>query len=197
MGLNNCTLCQLSETRKKVVRGYGGHSPLILFIGEAPGKDEENYAGEDGYGKPFVGRAGKIFDQIVRALGLSSKEYYVTNVIKCRPTEGNKNRQPTEEEISACSLWLEEEMKLLKPKLVILLGATALKSRLGLGKVSEKRGVFYPAPRESDDTMYFVMFHPAAAIYDQEGTVVEKIKEDILRLKPYLRRLRETCQDIL
>jgi DNA polymerase len=152
-----------------------------MFLGECPGRDE------DISGEPFVGAAGQLLTRIIRAIGLSREEVYLANVIKCRPFIGSRNRTPTDSEIAACKIWLTAEIEALKPKLIVLLGATAMKSQLGMTRVSNKRGVFYSSPDEK--RIYFVMYHPAAAMYDKDKQ--EAIKEDVLRLRAYLRRLRE------
>ena len=113
--IRNCKKCSLCENRKNVVIGRGSQTPEILFLGEAPGEQE------DIEGKPFVGRSGMLLDRAISETGI--KNFAVINVVKCRPPE---NRKPTKEEIEACSPWLEQQLNLLNPKIVVLLGNTSL-----------------------------------------------------------------------
>jgi uracil-DNA glycosylase len=178
--LENCTFCNLSTTRTQVVKGRGSHHPLIMFLGECPGKEE------DLSGKPFVGKAGQLLSRIIKVLGLTEDEVYISNCVKCRAFEGNRNCKPTESEMASCRVWLEAEISMLKPKLIVLLGATALESQLGMKGITTKRGVFYTSP---DNTKtYFVMYHPAACMYDEDKQ--EDMKSDVLRLSAYIKRLK-------
>ncbi len=120
----HCILCNLSVTRKNAVPGSGSLSKKLILIGEAPGKNE------DETGIPFVGGAGKILDQALVNAGIARKDTYITNVVKCRPPN---NRIPNEEEIRICTdHYLKKEIRIISPKVICILGATALKSLLGL-----------------------------------------------------------------
>ena len=125
-----CTRCQLCESRNKVVFGVGSAAVSLVFVGEAPGADE------DRLGYPFVGRAGQLLDKIIRAIGLERDEVYICNVLKCRPP-GNRN--PAPEEIAKCTPFLEEQLAILKPKIICTLGLFAsqylLQSQLPIGKL--------------------------------------------------------------
>ncbi|RME84395.1 MAG: uracil-DNA glycosylase [Zetaproteobacteria bacterium] len=144
-----CRRCALAETRTQVVFGVGDPRAKLVIIGEAPGRDE------DLQGEPFVGRAGKLLDKILAAVGLSRAQVYIMNILKCRPPN---NRDPRPEEIEACAHWRERQLEILRPKVIMLLGRVAAQTMLGTkaptgslrGRVHEVRGV--PA---------IVSWHPA------------------------------------
>jgi len=130
-----CEKCQLCETRTKVVFGSGSENAQLVFVGEAPGADE------DKQGKPFVGRAGQKLTQIIEAMGLSRDEVYITNVLKCRPP---KNRNPKPEEIKACEPYLIGQLRLMKPKVICALGTFAAQTLLRTDqRISNLRGKFH------------------------------------------------------
>ncbi len=117
--VKNCHLCQLSKTRKNVVFGEGNHNATLLFIGEGPG------ANEDSTGRPFVGRAGELLTKIIEnVLELKREDVYIANIVKCRPPG---NRVPTDEEAKECSPFLHKQIELIKPSIIVTLGATAYK----------------------------------------------------------------------
>jgi len=155
-GVIRCVLCGLSITRKNAVPGSGNISRKIILIGEAPGKNE------DETGSPFVGSAGKILDQALIAARLERNDIYITNVVKCRPPN---NRVPTDEEIRICtSEYLKKEIDIISPKIICILGATALKSLLGLKYMTPYRGRIVNRP----PLRYFITYHPAATIYNNK-----------------------------
>ena len=118
-----CTRCALSDTRTQVVFGVGDSSADLLFVGEAPGRDE------DLQGEPFVGRSGKLLDRLVaEEMGIDRSQFYIANVVKCRPPD---NRDPKPDEIAACRPWLEAELAVLRPAAVVALGATAAQTLMG------------------------------------------------------------------
>lgn len=164
----NCVLCDLSQTRKNAVPGNGGLSKKIVLVGEAPGKNE------DDKGIPFVGGAGKILDKALSEAGFNRNDVYITNVVKCRPPN---NRVPTEFEIETCTTaYLKKELKIISPKVVCILGATALKSLLNLDHMASYRGKLIDRP----PFKYFVTYHPAATIYNIK--LKEVFFSDIKRL---------------
>ena len=118
----NCTKCKLCQGRKNVVIGDGPKDAKIMFIGEGPGADE------DLEGIPFVGKAGKLMDKALLGIGLKRNNIYIANVVKCRPPQ---NRNPESDEITACKEYLESQIKLINPKIIVLLGSVALKGVLG------------------------------------------------------------------
>lgn len=116
-----CRLCELADTRTEVVFGAGNPNADVLFIGEAPGRDE------DLKGEPFVGRAGQLLDRMLSAIDMSRENVYIMNTIKCRPPN---NRDPRVDEVQACSLWFEQQIELLQPKVICLLGRVAAQTVL-------------------------------------------------------------------
>ncbi|WP_458721143.1 uracil-DNA glycosylase [Candidatus Nitrosocosmicus sp. R] len=163
-----CVLCGLSITRKNAVPGSGGINRKIILIGEAPGKNE------DETGSPFVGSAGKILDQALIDARIERKEIYITNVVKCRPPD---NRVPTDEEIRICtSEYLKKEIDIISPKIICILGATALKSLVGLKYMTPYRGQIVNRP----PLKYFITYHPAATIYNNK--LKQIFFEDIQKL---------------
>jgi DNA polymerase len=152
----HCILCDLSVTRKNAVPGSGSLSKKLILIGEAPGKNE------DETGIPFVGGAGKILDQALVNAGIARKDTYITNVVKCRPPN---NRIPNEEEIRICTdHYLKKEIRIISPKVICILGATALKSLLGLEYMTHHRGKII----NRQPLKYFITYHPAATIYNNK-----------------------------
>ena len=145
-----CTSCNLSETRKNVVVGKGNESAHVVIIGEGPGEQE------DITGLPFVGRAGKMLDTALSSVDIDPLEdCYITNIVKCRPPN---NRKPSAVESEACMPWLNEQINLLKPKIIILAGSTAVQSFLGINEpISKIRGQWI----EKDNIKYMPIFHPS------------------------------------
>ena len=145
-----CTSCNLSETRKNVVVGKGNESAQVVIIGEGPGEQE------DITGLPFVGRAGKMLDTALSSVDIDPLEdCYITNIVKCRPPN---NRKPSAVESEACMPWLNEQINLLKPKIIILAGSTAVHSFLGINEpISKIRGQWI----EKDNIKYMPIFHPS------------------------------------
>ncbi|MEO9309125.1 MAG: uracil-DNA glycosylase [Nitrososphaera sp.] len=163
-----CTDCQLCKTRTNAVPGVGNPTAQIMFIGEAPGRTE------DLRGEPFVGSAGKKLDAILEKNGILRESVYITNVVKCRPPD---NRVPTQEEIYACSKYLEAEINAIKPKIICILGNTASNSILGQGDITKNHGKIV----KKNDRVYFLTFHPAAIIYNQD--LYSLMEQDIQTLK--------------
>jgi uracil-DNA glycosylase family 4 len=145
-----CTSCNLSKTRKNVVVGKGNESAQVVIIGEGPGEQE------DITGLPFVGRAGKMLDTALSSVDIDPLEdCYITNIVKCRPPN---NRKPSAVESEACMPWLNEQINLLKPKIIILAGSTAVQSFLGIDEpISKIRGQWI----EKDNIKYMPIFHPS------------------------------------
>ena len=170
-----CQKCDLCITRKNAVPGKGNQNADIVFIGEAPGKSE------DLCGEPFIGTAGKRLNDALENVGLTRNGVYITNIVKCRPP---KNRIPNDVEKMMCSDYLENELAIIKPKIICLLGNTSYHSILGGKEISKNHGKFV----FKDDYLYFISFHPAAIIYNQK---LEKIfKNDIKKLVEELRKLK-------
>lgn len=149
--IRHCTLCPLYETRTNAVPGEGPHDATVMLVGEAPG------AREDETGRPFVGRSGELLESLLAEIGLARDDVFITSILKSRPP---KNRTPTQFEIRACRPYLERQIELINPRVVVLLGGVAISSLIGPWKVSESHGRFY----ESGSQTYFITYHPAAAL---------------------------------
>jgi uracil-DNA glycosylase len=149
--VRGCGACNLHKTRKQTVFGVGHHKVDWLIIGEAPGADE------DREGEPFVGRAGQLLTQMLRAIGLTREEVFIANILKCRPPN---NRDPKPEEVNTCSVYLNKQIELLEPKIVLALGRIAaqslLQSDVPIGKM---RGKLYHLEKNHIPTV--VTYHPA------------------------------------
>ncbi|MBD3405839.1 MAG: uracil-DNA glycosylase [Candidatus Lokiarchaeota archaeon] len=149
--IQKCTKCPLHKTRKNAVPGEGPDNARLMFVGEAPG------ATEDRTGLPFVGRSGKLLVSLLENIGLSREDVYITSILKSRPP---KNRSPKKSEIEACFPFLERQINLIKPEIIVLLGGVAISSIIGPWKLSEAHGKFY----EGKGQKYFMTYHPAAAL---------------------------------
>ena len=144
-----CTGCPLHSTRTNTVPGEGSLSPEVMFIGEGPGADE------DAQGRPFVGRAGKLLTKMIEAMGFEREDVYIANIVKCRPPE---NRVPTPEEMTACMPYLKEQIAIVQPRVIVALGATAVKGLLDTKTgITKLRGNWHRF--EGFDLM--PTFHPA------------------------------------
>ena len=164
-----CKSCDLCKNRTNAVPGDGDSKASIMFIGEAPGRNE------DEKGKPFVGMAGKILDETLVKVGLVRSKVYITNVVKCRPPE---NRVPTEDERRICNDYLEREISIVSPKIICILGRTAYQSLLGGNSILGNRGKFI----QKDNRIYFLTVHPAAIIYNNKlRKVLEVDLETLVR----------------
>ena len=148
-----CRNCELCETRHNVVFGVGKTDAKVMFIGEGPGENE------DLQGEPFVGRGGQLLDKYLAHIDLSRDEnIYIANIVKCRPP---KNRDPREEEQAACTPWLREQVKLLRPKIIVCLGRIAAQYIIRPDfRVTKEHGVFY----ERNGTLLMGTYHPAALL---------------------------------
>ena len=178
--LNNkilrCEKCALSKTRINVVPGGGSDSANIMFIGEGPGKNE------DEQGVPFVGAAGKMLDKLIESIGLTRKDIYIANVVKCRPPG---NRDPLPEEVDACRDWLDQQVEIIKPKLIILLGRHSMDRFLPNQKISLDHG----KPKRRNGQVYFPIYHPAAALY--RNSLLEDLKKDFQKIPKVLEIIKE------
>jgi DNA polymerase len=144
-----CEKCRLAKTRTQVVYGVGNPKADLMFIGEAPGRDE------DLQGKPFVGRAGQLLTDIIKAMKLTRDDVYIANVIKCRPPE---NRNPEPDELEACRPWIKRQIEIIQPKVIVTLGRFALQSLTEKGYgISSVRGQWL----EHDGIRIMPTYHPA------------------------------------
>lgn len=150
-----CKKCKLCQTRNNVVFGTGNRQANIMFIGEGPGADE------DIQGEPFVGKAGKLMNMAFDTIGLKREEVYIANIVKCRPPS---NRNPEDNEVMACLNYLRNQVILVKPKVIVLLGSVALKNILGKEYgITESRGKWI----EKKGILYLPTWHPAALLRDE------------------------------
>ena len=152
--IGDCTRCGLSRGRKNIVFGVGNPKADIMFIGEGPGADE------DEQGEPFVGRAGQLLNNMIAAMGLHREDVYIANVVKCRPPQ---NRAPERDEIETCSPFLMRQVDVIRPKIIVALGATAAKTLLGISdSMASLRGRLY----DFRGTKLAVTYHPAFLLRD-------------------------------
>lgn len=174
----NCKRCGLAENRTNVVIGRGSHiNARIMFVGEGPGEQE------DLSGQAFVGRAGKLLDNLLNALMFETEDYYICNVVKCRPPG---NREPFKEEVNACMPWLRYQVKYVKPDIVVCLGAIALKYLVGEDvRITKVRGNWIERPG-----FFKIMptYHPAAVLRDPNKKEelfldMKKVKESLNIIK--------------
>jgi DNA polymerase len=170
-----CTKCDLCKTRTHSVPGKGNFNSDVIFVGEAPGKNE------DLKGEPFVGVAGKKLSLALENIGVTRDEVYITNTVKCRPP---KNRVPSVLEREACQEYIQKEIEIIKPKIICVLGNTAFGSILGGNEITKFRGKI----GRKDGQLYFITIHPAATIYNQG--LIEVLKEDIKKLFEIIRELK-------
>jgi uracil-DNA glycosylase family 4 len=172
-----CVKCpHLAASRKNVVFGIGNIDARLMFVGEAPGADE------DELGEPFVGRAGELLTKIIQATGLSRREVYIANILKCRPdTPGQNfgNRKPTPEEMATCIPYLHEQIDLIRPKVLVALGGVAIEALLGKGLgITKLRGQW----QNYRGTPLMPTYHPAYLLRNQSLSEKRKVWEDFLQV---------------
>jgi len=170
-----CKRCELHARRTQAVFGMGNPFSELMLIGEGPGEEE------DRQGLPFVGKSGQLLDKILAAAGFSREEnVYIANIVKCRPPE---NREPSPDERAACLPWLEEQIRLIRPSIIILLGSTALKGLLDPeGKITRVRGKW----QNWNDIWIMPTYHPSALLRNPE------LKKDVWEdIKEVVRKYRE------
>ena len=177
--VRECQKCELCETRIKAVPGKGNFDADVIFVGEAPGRNE------DIHGEPFVGAAGKRLDMILEDTGIDRKDVYITNIVKCRPP---KNRVPSKKEEESCNDFIKQEIEIINPKIICVMGNTAYGTLLDGKEITKNHGKIV----EKDGRKFFVTFHPAATIYNQK--LVEELKEDFRKLAKFLETKDEPKQ---
>ncbi|MDY6835676.1 MAG: uracil-DNA glycosylase [Chloroflexota bacterium] len=175
--VRNCQLCQLAQTRTNVVPGEGPDKAEIVFIGEAPGYHE------DQQGRPFVGPAGQFLEELITSIGKKRNEVYICNVIKCRPPE---NRDPLPVEIETCRPWLDKQLELLSPKMIVTLGRYSMARYFEGQSISKIHG----KGCKKGNVTYFPMYHPAAALHQQK--LRQTILEDMLKIPALLADIEPT-----
>lgn len=162
------------------VFGDGNPKSKIVFIGEAPGKDE------DLGGKPFVGRSGKFLSEMLETIKMKREDIYITNVVKYRPPD---NRDPLPDEIDACLPWLMEELNFIKPKIIVFLGRHAMQIFFPKEKISVAHGKLLQKKIDGFGTEYFFpLYHPAAALYN--GSMRETLMEDFKMIPLILKKIK-------
>ncbi|HDP70079.1 MAG TPA: uracil-DNA glycosylase [Actinobacteria bacterium] len=170
--LKDCKKCSLGKTRTNLVFGFGDENADLMFVGEAPGRNE------DIQGKPFVGAAGQLLDKLLNSIGLERSQAYIANVLKCRPPQ---NRDPLPHEIEVCKPFLLEQIEIIKPKVVCTLGRFATQVILDKNvTISKVRGKCF----DGNGHYIFPIYHPAAALYQRTNLV--DLKADFLKLKEIL-----------
>jgi DNA polymerase len=171
--IKTCALCRLHRSRKNAVPGEGPLNAKILFCGEAPGYNESLQ------GKPFVGRAGKFLTELLQIAGLRREEVYVGNIVKCRPPE---NRAPLDDEIEICTTnYLQKQVAMIKPKLVVALGRTATCALLGREvTMGREHGTLLDCTYVNVRFKLFLTYHPAAALYGAEAK--QRLQADFKKL---------------
>lgn len=174
--IKDCSKCKLCNNRTNIVFGTGNREARLMFIGEGPGADE------DAQGIPFVGKAGKLMNEAFRGLEIDRDDVYIANVVKCRPP---MNRNPEQDEVDSCLNYLRNQVMLVKPEVIVLLGSVALKAILGnefsitasRGKWVERKGI-----------KYMPTFHPAALLRDETKKI--DFWKDLKAVKVELRNLK-------
>ena len=171
-----CTDCALHRGRRNAVPGEGDPKAELMFIGEGPG------AQEDAQGRPFVGAAGGFLEELLRSIGLTRRQVYIANMVKCRPPQ---NRDPLPEEMGACSNYLNRQIELIDPLLIVTLGRFSLARFFPGEGITRARGRL----REKDGRRIYPIMHPAAALYRQEMRGL--IMEDFQRIPDILEQARQ------
>ena len=176
-----CQKCPLYRTRTLPVVGQGSHQAAVVFVGEAPGQNE------DKTGRPFCGQAGKVLDELLSSVGWPRENVYICNILKCRPPQ---NRNPLENEITACTSYLEKQLEAIQPKIIATMGnyATAfILKKYGLadkiGGISKIRGQVFEAKTLFGQVKIIPLYHPAVAVYN--ANMKETLKNDFKVLKKY------------
>jgi len=176
-----CRDCELARQRTRVVPGEGSEDAELLFIGEAPGWNE------DQQGRPFVGAAGGFLDQLLASVGLKREQVYIANVIKCRPPQ---NRDPLPDEIQSCRKWLDRQVEIIQPRVIITLGRYSMARYFPGESISKIHG----KPRKENNVVYYPMYHPAAALH--QGSLRQIIEADMLRIPRILAEFEQMPQGV-
>lgn len=177
-----CQECGLARGRTQVVPGEGPEDAEIMFIGEGPGMHE------DRQGRPFVGPAGQLLEELLALMGLRRNQVYICNVIKCRPPN---NRDPLPNEIAACRHWLDDQIRLIRPKIIVTLGRYSMARWFPGQNISKVHG----RPIQRDGVYVFPMFHPAAALHQQ--SLRAALEEDARQIPGLLARVQRAQGETL
>ena len=171
-----CQLCEIAKYRNKAVPGEGPEDAEIMFVGEAPGWHE------DQQGRPFVGPAGQYLEQLLASIALTRRQVYIANVIKCRPPS---NRDPLPTEIHNCRSWLERQIELISPRMIVTLGRYSMAMFFPGKSISKIHGM----AQKQDSVIYYAMYHPAAALHQQ--SLRQAIEADMLKIPVLLAEARD------
>ncbi len=164
-----CTKCELHKSRTNAVPGEGPSNAVVMFVGEGPGHNE------DKEGRPFVGAAGKLLNEMLESIGLKRGEVFITNIVKCRPPD---NRSPRQVEIEACNPYLQSQIELISPRIICPLGTPAIKTLMGPEYSATN---IHGKPLGKGQVVFLPMYHPAAALYD--ASLRKVLFEDIRVLR--------------
>jgi uracil-DNA glycosylase len=179
--IKKCCACLLRGSCNQVVPGEGNPKAEILFIGEAPGAEE------DKQGRPFVGASGKFLSQMLESINLKREDVFIANVLKCRPPA---NRDPLPEEAAACWPWLLAQIKAIKPKLIVPLGRHAMERFLPNQKISQIHGMAVRRDLTGvGKQVFYVLYHPAAALY--QGSLREVLLTDFKKIPKVLKAIEK------
>ena len=174
-----CQKCEIAKFRTRAVPGEGAEDAAIMFIGEAPGWHE------DQQGRPFVGQAGQYLDKLLLSIDLNRQKVFIANVIKCRPPD---NRDPLPTEIQNCSEWLNSQIDIIKPKMIVTLGRYSMAKYFPGKSISKIHGTTV----KRDGILYFAMYHPAAALHQQSlRTEIEADMQKIPKLVAEINKVKE------
>uniref|UniRef100_A0A7C3WMI3 Type-4 uracil-DNA glycosylase n=1 Tax=Thermofilum pendens TaxID=2269 RepID=A0A7C3WMI3_THEPE len=179
--ISRCTRCPLHASRTRTVPGEGDPCPAVVFVGEAPGYNE------DQQGRPFVGAAGALLTELIESIGMRRSDVFITNVVKCRPPQ---NRDPKEDEIAACLTFLKEQLRTLTPKIIVMLGRHSartileLYSQRSVESIMSIRGRVFKVEAGWGEVLLLPTLHPAAALYNPR--LRNLLEEDFHTLKSLL-----------
>jgi DNA polymerase len=176
----HCQKCEISRSRTRAVPGEGAENADIMFIGEAPGWHE------DQQGRPFVGPAGKFLDELLASIGLKREQVYITNVIKTRPP-GNRDPLPTE--IQNCNDWLDKQIEIIRPRMIVTLGRYSMAKFFPGKSISKIHGTAI----KRDNIIYYAMYHPAAALHQQ--SLRQAIEADMRKIPSLLAEAQNVAED--
>lgn len=174
-----CQRCEIAKYRNRVVPGEGAEDADIMFIGEAPGWHE------DQQGRPFVGPAGQYLDELLASIDLERRQVYIANVIKCRPPA---NRDPLPAEIHNCHGWLERQIEIIRPRVIVTLGRYSM----AMFFPGKSIGRIHGTAQKRDDVVYYAMYHPAAALHQQ--SLRQAIEEDMRKIPLLLARTESVTE---
>ena len=174
-----CQQCEIAKFRTNTVPGEGAEDADVLFIGEAPGWHE------DQQGRPFVGPAGQYLDQLLASINLKREQVHIANVIKCRPSG---NRDPLPVEINNCRPWLEKQIELISPRMIVTLGRYSMAKFFPGNTIGKIHGT----AQKRDNVIYYAMYHPAAALHQQ--SLRQVIKTDMLKIPSLLAEVKNIAE---